>query len=521
MTGRGLPAGRWYVASWTKGERAAGRRATWLFALAGMAAWAGAAGVAQAQFPAPPAIRSPEDEYYRLLRFPMTEQRVLEVGALEMLPDGRLAVATRRGEIYCVDQPLADDPSQAVFTLFASGLHEVLGLAWREGWLYCVQRCEVTRLRDEDGDGRADLFQTVADGWGVSGDYHEYAFGSKFDREGNLWVVLCLTGSFSSEVLYRGWCLRITPQGEVIPTCSGLRSPGGIGANAAGDMFYTDNQGPWNGACSLKWLRPGAFLGHPAGNRWYDAAGPVMGPRPPDPQSGSRMMVEAAKIPQLEPPAVYFPYSKMGQSASGIACDLSGGKFGPFTGQLFVGDQTHSTVMRVDLEKVQGHYQGACFPFRAGFGSGSLALQFAPDGSLFVGGTSRGWGSRGPQPYALERVVWTGKTPFEVLRMQAQPDGFVLTFTEPVDPVTARDPASYRLSTYTYIYQAQYGSPEVDGTTPAIVRATPSPDGRQVRLVLEKMTAGHVHELHLDGLRSARGQPLLHPVAYYTLNYLP
>ena len=72
-------------------------------------------------------------------------------------------------------------------------------------------------------------------------------------------------------------------------------------------------------------------------------------------------------------------------SASGIDCDLSSGKFGPFQKQLFVGDQTHSTVMRVFLEKAKGHYQGACFPFRAGFGSGSLALQFAADGSLYVG----------------------------------------------------------------------------------------------------------------------------------------
>ena len=25
----------------------------------------------------------------------------------------------------------------------------------------------------------------ICDGWGISGDYHEYAFGSRFDKEGN------------------------------------------------------------------------------------------------------------------------------------------------------------------------------------------------------------------------------------------------------------------------------------------------------------------------------------------------
>ena len=463
----------------------------------------------------------PENEYYRMVRFPMTEQLSLEAGALEFLPGGQLAVATRRGDIYLIDKPLTDAPEEANYSLYASGLHEVLGLAWREPWLYCVQRCEVTRMKDEDADGRADLFETVSDGWEISGDYHEYAFGSKFDREGNLWVALCLTGSFTSEVKYRGWCLRITPDGKAIPTTSGLRSPGGISTNAVGDMFYTDNQGPWNGTSGLKWLRPGKFVGHPGGNRWYDDAKEFMGKRPQEPLSGSRMMVEAKKVPELEPPAVYFPYNKMGQSASGIACDLSGGKFGPFQEQLFVGDQTHSTVMRVCLEKVQGHYQGACFPFRQGFGSGSLSLLFAKDGSLFVGGTNRGWGSRGTQPYSLDRLVWTGKTPFEIHQIRARPDGFELTFTEKVDPATAADPQSYKLTTYAYIYQAAYGSPEVDGTEPAITKAEVSPDGLSVRLRVDKLQEGHVHELHLLGVRSAAGRPLLHPAAYYTLNYIP
>jgi len=464
---------------------------------------------------------SAEDDYYPLVRFPMHERIVLEGGALEFLPDGKLAIATRRGEIYLLDKPLAENPADANFALFATGLHEVLGLAYRDGWLYCVQRCDVTRVKDENNDGRADVYQVVSDGWGITGDYHEYAFGSKFDKDGYLWVPLCLTGSFSSEALFRGWCLRISADGKTIPTCSGLRSPGGVGANATGDMFYTDNQGPWNGACSLKWLRPGAFMGHPIGNKWYKDTNGVIGDQPPDPQSGSRMMVEAKKIPQLEPPAVYFPYGKMGQSASGIACDASSGKFGPFAGQLFVGDQTHSTVMRVFLEKINGHYQGACFPFRAGFGSGSLALQFAPDGSLFVTGSSRGWGSRGSQPYSLERIVWTGATPLEVHEMRAKPDGFELVFTKPIDSKTAADPSLYKLTTYTYIYQQQYGSPEVDGTTPAITKIEVSPGGTSVRLFIDQLQEGHVHELHLDGIRSPAGETLVHPVAYYTLNYIP
>src|SRR3954467_9077714 len=118
-------------------------------------------------------------------------------------------------------------------------------------------------------------------------------------------------------------------------------------------------------------------------------------------------MTEATHIPELMPPAVTFPYGPMGQSASGIDCDLSAGKFGPFEKQLFVGDQTHSTVMRVSMEKINDRWQGACYPFRQGIGSGPLPVRFAGDGSLIVGGPNRGWGSRGPKPFCIERLAWT------------------------------------------------------------------------------------------------------------------
>lgn len=462
-----------------------------------------------------------ESEYYRIITLPIPEEIVLEAGGMQFMPDGQLAVSTRFGDIYLIDKPLTDPPADIQFQSFASGLHEVLGLAYRDGWLYATQRGEVTRMKDLDGDDRADIFETVSDDWGINGDYHEYAFGSKFDKDGNLWVTLCLTGSFTSENPYRGWALRITPAGEIIPTCSGIRSPGGMGMNAEGDMFYTDNQGPWNGTCGLKFLEPGGFMGNPSGNKWY-AITEALGERPEDPVSGSRIHIEAAKIPELVPTAIMLPYGKMGNSTSGIACDLTRGAFGPFEKQMFLSDQTHSTVMRVHLEKTSnGRYQGALFPFREGFDSGNLSLEFAPDGSLMVGGTDRGWGARGGKPFALQRLAWTGKVPFEVHEIRIQRDGFELTFTHPVEPETVSNLESYQIEAYTYIYQSSYGSPEVDRTFPSIQKVEVAPDGLSARLKIDGMQLGSVHELHMPGIRSAGGSPLLHDVAYYTVNEIP
>ena len=470
--------------------------------------------------------RVAEAGYYRIVTLPLPAGVQCEAGQMVFLPGDRLAISTRTGDIF-IGEGVYNEPPEIKWTQFASGLHEVLGMAYRDGWIYAVQRPEVTRLKDTDGDGRADLFECFCDDWVIDGNYHEYAFGSKFDREGNLWVALCLTGSNLGTNPFRGWAMRITPDGQAIPTCSGLRSPGGIGFNAAGEVFYTDNQGNWNGTGPLRQLIPGEFEGNPESLRWYDdpltrdrvhATGMV---RPETPRAGTRLYDEAKHIPLLHPPAVYFPYKKMGQSATAILTDETGGKFGPFAGQMFVCDLTHSSVMRICLEKVAGRYQGACFPFRFGFASGNLAAEYGRDGSLFVYGTDRGWGCLGGKPFALQRLIWTGQVPFEIREMHARPDGFELTFTQPVDPVCFEAEGACQFQTYTYIYQPSYGSPEVDKTVPTLRKVVVAPDGLSARLSIDGLVPGHVHEMHFPGVHSATGAPLLHEAAYYTLNALP
>src|SRR5262245_56765602 len=116
---------------------------------------------------APPATEATEeDPYYRMVTIPIPKGLVLEAGALELLPGRKLAASSRHGDIYVIEGAFEATPARPVFKPFASGLHEVLGLAARDGWLYAVQRGEVSRLRDADGDGRADVFETVTDAWG-------------------------------------------------------------------------------------------------------------------------------------------------------------------------------------------------------------------------------------------------------------------------------------------------------------------------------------------------------------------
>ncbi len=459
-----------------------------------------------------------ETKYYRIVDVPIPEGVALEAVSFETLPDNRLAIGTRRGEILLVSGAFDDYP-QPTYQTWASGLDEIFGLAWKDGEFYATQQTEVSRISDTNQDGHADRFETISDAWGFR-HYHEFSFGSKPDPEGNIWVALCLSESYRSKVPYRGWCLKITPDGKTIPVCSGIRSPCGIGPNEHGVMFYAESQGPWNGSCSLKVLEPGGFMGHPISFNWYDLPG-APGKKPVEPKSQSRLLTERKRVPELVPYAVVFPYIKMGRSISGFSVDRTGGKFGPFENQIFVGDFSLSVVMRATTEKVNGVWQGACYPFREGLATGLLACQFTPQGDLIVGGTNRGWPVRGPQAYALQRLDWTGVVPFEIKQISARPDGFLITFTEPVDREIASKPESYALSTYTHIYHEVYGSPEVDQTTPRAIKAVVSEDGLEVQLSIEGLVQGHVHDFDLTPIRSAAGKKLVHVKAYYTLNEIP
>lgn len=446
----------------------------------------------------------------------------LEVSGMDWTAEGKLALAIRKGEVWLVDGVLGGDADKVKFNLFASGLHEPLGLLRDGDSLLVTQRTEVTRLRDTNGDGLADEYLTAGRGWNVSGAYHGYAYGPKRDGKGQLWVTLNVDmGEFSdNKAAWRGWAGIINTAGEFEPMAAGMRSPCGLGANLAGDMFCVDQQGTWVPTTPLYHLRKGAFFLNPEGIASQNL--------PESPLKLSAKVPEkipypeAIKaLPEMCPPAVWLPYNKMGRSGTDLAvCDAKG-KFGPFDGQMLVAEFTDAKINRVFMEKVDGEYQGAAFPFLRGLASGIVRLLFAPDGSLMVGMTSRGWSSLGTKAYGLQRVRWNGEIPFEIKEMRALPDGFELVFTKPVDAKACGTAAAYSMTSYTHLYSGAYGSEEIQAEAHSISGVTVSPDGLTVRLKVEGLRALYVHELHADGVRSAAGAKLDHADAYYTLNRIP
>ena len=404
-----------------------------------------------------------------------------ETGAIGFLPDGRLVACFLRGEVMIYD------PESGKWDWFATGLHEPLGLLIiSNSEMLVMQRPELTRLVDTDNDGKADLFETVTDDFGMTGNYHEWNYGPIRDAKGNLFIALSTASEYGhvmeevrgkldttlvpgkpkqkfSAVPYRGWIMKLTPEGEVIPYAHGFRSPNGLVIDQQGRLFATDNQGDWVGTSKLYQVKEGRFYGHPASLLWtesWDRGDPSQLPL----DELNKMRARAS---------VLFPHGIMAASPTQPVIDNTDGKFGPFSGQFFIGEMNQERIIRVMLEEIHGQLQGACLPFIDGknLRKGSNRLAFAPDGSLWVGQAEYGFvGDKG-----IQRIVFTGNPPMDIYSMNITPDGFELTFTQPLNASSATNPENYRFNHYYYEYHLKYGSDQYDVQSIPVTAAEISP----------------------------------------------
>lgn len=450
--------------------------------------------------------------HYDLTEIPGPKDEVLEVGGIAFLPSKEMVVSTRRGQVWITSDP-TNPTGKISFRLFAEGLQDCLGLNTEGENILVVQRGELSRLIDSDGDKFVDVIETVTDQWGVSGNYHEYAFGLPRDEKGNLYVSLNVAFMSpkwwlgTATVPYRGWVLQIRPDGTTIPFATGFRSPCGIGRNTKGEIFVSDNQGDWMAACPIFHVEEGKFYGHPAGLRW------------------TKEFQDRKEIPsQIQPPsvkreqaAVWLPYN-WSRSAGQMVWDDTGGAFGPFKDQMFISELTNGNILRVQLEKIRGQYQGAVFMFKRNVGS-AVRMKFADDGSLILGRTNRGWGGLEPGD-GLARLKWNKKVPFDIHHVHIKQDGFKIQFTKPLAKDLKLAPEDASFLEYDYNYWWEYGSPEVHKSPLAVESITISEDRLSIHCQLSALRSGKVVRTILSKIRSESGEELDRNEFHYTVNQL-
>jgi mono/diheme cytochrome c family protein/glucose/arabinose dehydrogenase len=469
---------------------------------------------------------------YQVETLKLPQQVIREISGVSFTPKGSLVVTNRRGEVW-----IRKFPGEQ-WHRFASGLYEGFGLvAINESYMVVIQRPELTRLRDTNGDGVADEYETLADDWGITGSYHEFSYGLGRDRAGNLYASsgLCSFGrgvelpwvrgplktaqfmpwagpgpvpdGHRSVAEYQGWAFQVSPTGRLIPFASGFRQPLGVGVSPHDELFISDCPGAWIPTSTLTHVEKDKFYGHPDGLKWH-------------PEYKDRKMTIEQLAALRTPPSIYLPRGIMGTSPGQPIWELSGGKFGPFGGQVFLGDVT-DVLLRVDLEKVAGAYQGAAFPFLRGQGLriGGMHNAFGPDGALYIAQTVRGWmpteGNEG-----IQRVAWTGENPTEIQTLRLTDKGFAVRFTETMGD-TAGDAKNYQVRRFQYNYHPQDGSLRINQVDVPITLAKLQPDGRALDLELLELQPSYIYEIVVSrNVLSRAGRPLLNLTGYYTLNRL-
>ena len=427
--------------------------------------------------------------------FALPAELAAPVTGMDFLPSGELAFCTARGEVFIRSEP-ADSPGTNYFRRFARGLMEPAGLRVLSGEIFVAQKCELTRLRDTDGDGEADYFECVSQAWGFNGNARQFAVGPLADKDGRLHVLLDARGA-RWEVPFRGWSARLQRSGKDFEGwASGLHSPGG-GVLLGGELFATDNAGPWVPAAKLIHVQEAKFFGYPATQ--------------PAPQEQFKEPKAAA------PTAVWFP-TRLAKRVAGVMPAPE--NWGAFAGQLLVADG-EGALLRVRLEEMNGEWQGTAWPLSKKLGANVTSFAVSADGRVYFGGaTSDG------KSAVLGRITLPAPLGAEIKSVKVLTDGFELTFTQPVEAASAAKPASYEISQFTYRHQAE-PSPEVDfegnaNRTSAlkVTEAKVAADNLSVRLIIPGLRPGFVTQLRATGLRSS-GQPLRHDTCYYTLNQLP
>ena len=458
-----------------------------------------------------------------------------EVGGIDFTPEGEIVVALRRHGVLMA-QP-NEDPAAFPWRVFSEDiLHNACGLqVISKDEVILSQMAELTRVKDTDGDGIADHYENLSDQWGVSGNYHETNTIAPHPEGG--WYVAVGTASHNGPTFYKtrgvfsdmgrlgrnfsgvqwnGWILRVDENGNTTPFASGFRMHNGIGLSPEGKLFATDNQGDWRGTSPLYLVEQGNFYGHPSSLVWSEDFTKNVSENPLQHFIDNRDHYEDYRTRA----AVEFPQGFMCNSPSQPLFDTTNGAFGPFDGQVFIGDIAGARIIRCMLEEVDGFTQGACVKFvDYDLRPGNNRLAFSPDGkSLYTGQTVRGWGEPAE---GMQRIIYTGEMPFEVQTMSLTKDGFEIRFTKPVDPKAASQIANYSMKRYWYESSHAYGSPQRDVTDIPIKKVKLGNDGRSLLLKMDGLKAKRIFELNLgERIVAADGAQLTQPQLCYSLTKL-
>ncbi len=447
-----------------------------------------------------------------------------EVGALTFDSDGLLYVCLRRSDVFRA-MPAAD-PKAFDWKLFASGFHNGCGIHSPEpGKILVSQMAGLTSATDIDGDGTADQYRNVADGWGLSGNYHEtnalcpdgkggyfLAIGTAsyngptLEHPKGAYSTVGRRGRNFSAVENRGWIMHMDKAGKLTQWASGFRMHNGIYTDPDGETWCGDNQGDWKAVTPFYHIEKGKFYGHPSSLVWDKDW-----PKEKDPLVTYRNDLDAYNKHRTEA-AVLVPYEVCRSASEPIMIPRNGSFGAAYAGQFILPDNNGNRLCRIMVEEVDGVFQGMVTYFQNGGGlrSGNNRVAFSPDGkTLYVGQTVRGWGTPAE---GLQRITYKGGTPFDVSTVNITKEGFRITFTDKAQEFTTD---SIKVSSANYQPTWVYGGKAENKASHTVTKAEKI-DARTLHISLSDFVPGKVYEIKLPRIESLQNSTF-----HYTVHKIP
>lgn len=409
--------------------------------------------------------------------------------------DGRAAAVTFDGDVWTIDG-LRGDLGRVTWRRFASGLHEPLGLVFREADLFVFDRNGLWRLGDTDGNGEADRHELFSHAFAQTAETREFAMSVRLGPDGSF-VIAKGGQQLTSIGRDNGTVLRIAADGRSTSRLGyGLRQPFAAVHPRTGLVTASDQQGNYVPATPLHEIRDEQYYGFI----------PLILPK------------EQYPAPIAEP-VTWIPHA-ISASAAGQVW-LTGARMGSIDDGLVLLNYYRPEALLVRVDDATRPTQGAVVSLTRDFDFAPLAGSVNPtDGQLYVAGFQI-WGTDAAAISGLARVRFTGSPstlPRAVVPMQ---EGVHLTFDVPLDRRAASDPANYSAERWNYRRSAEYGSPHLslylrngqDTMVPS--SAVVSRDGRSVFIGLPDMRP--VMQMRLGWtLKTATGETF-DQTAYFTV----
>jgi type 1 glutamine amidotransferase len=418
----------------------------------------------------------PYENPYRALMF---------ISGMDFMPGGEIAVSTAHGDVWVVSG-VDERLERLTWRRFATGLFQPLGLRVVEGKIVVIERGQLTRLHDLNGDGEADFYENLYNGWETAGDGHAFNTCLQTDSKGDYYFFKA--GAHHTSV--GGTLLRVPKEGgshEIVAT--GFRHPIGLCVGPGDVITGADQQGNWMPASRIDVYAKGGFYGYmPSHHR--DA--------PPRSFDG---------------PICWLPVTE--DNSCGGQIWVPRGAWGPLGGRLLHLSWGQCRLFLLMTEVIDGQWQGGAVRLPVEFLSGPITGSFNPrDGHLYVCGLT-GWQTAAQADGSLQRVRFTGKPAATPLELSVREDGIRIVFSESLDRAAAGDPARYVVERWNYRWTGEYGSKDYSVADPSregrdsmdVESARLSGDGREVFLKIADLKPVMQMKIAMS-LRSADGAPV-------------